>query len=128
VDYANFPFIVANKSSRDALQIKQNKILRICLNSDLLDSTTTIHNAAKIELLEDRQLDISKRYLNKAIIVKSNKLILKRIQEQPSIDVEYNLTKNHTRQRKTTCLDDFVRANETLIKQINEEIGATLVN
>jgi hypothetical protein len=124
VDYANFPFIVANKSSRDALQIKQNKILRICLNSDLLDSTTTIHNAAKIELLEDRQLDISKRYLNKAIIAKSNKLILKRIQEQPSIDVEYNLTKNHTRQRKTTCLDDFVRANETLIKQINEEIGA----
>ena len=124
MDYANFPFIVANKSSRDALQIKQNKILRICLNSDLLDSTTTIHNAAKIELLEDRQLDISKRYLNKAIIVKSNKLILKRIQEQPSIDVEYNLTKNHTRQRKTTCLDNFVRANETLIKQINEEIGA----
>ena len=120
VDYANFPFIVANKSSRDALQIKQNKILRICLSSDLLDSTTTIHNTAKIELLEDRQLDISDRYLHKAIITKSNKLILKRIQEQPPINVVYNFTKNHTRQRKATCLDNFVRTNEALINQIDE--------
>ena len=63
------------------------------------------------------ELDV---YLHKAIITKSNKLILKRIQEQPPIDVVYNLTKNQTRQRKATCLDNFVRTNEALINQIDE--------
>jgi hypothetical protein len=61
LDYVNFPFILANKSAKESLQIKQNKILRICLNSDILDSTERIHETAKIERLEERERGIIKR-------------------------------------------------------------------
>ena len=68
IDYANFPFIIANKSVKDSLQIKQNKILRICLKSDLLESPEKIHVLAKIETLEQREESLCERYLHKTIL------------------------------------------------------------
>jgi hypothetical protein len=72
IDYANFPFIVASQSTRDKLQIKQNKILRICLNSDILDSTARIHEKAQMETLEIRQHELTNKYLHKTIIMQKN--------------------------------------------------------
>jgi hypothetical protein len=119
VDYANFPFIVANKTAKDSLQIKQNKILKICLNSDLLDSTDKIHELSKMDTLEQRQHQLSDKYLHKTLIINSNKIIIKTIKDQLKTDLEYTLGQVNYRQRKKTCLDNFITNNMTIIEQIN---------
>jgi hypothetical protein len=118
IDYANFPFILANKSTKESLQIKQNKILRICLNSDILDSTERIHETAKIETLEEREESLSDRYLHKTIIINCNNTIINTIKEQSKIDEEYQKMEDKSRKRKKNCLDNFLLINPTIISQL----------
>ena len=118
IDYANFPFILANKSTKESLQIKQNKILRICLNSDILDSTERIHETAKIETLEEREESLSDRYLHKTILINCNNTIINTIKEQSKIDEEYQKMEDKSRKRKKNCLDNFLLINPTIISQL----------
>jgi len=118
IDYANFPFILANKSTKESLQIKQNKILRMCLNSDILDSTERIHETAKIETLEEREESLSDRYLHKTIIINCNNTIINTIKEQSKIDEEYQKMEDKSRKRKKNCLDNFLLINPTIISQL----------
>ena len=107
IDYASFQFIVANDSTKSKIQIYQNKIIRLCINANLLDSTTFIHEKASIQMLEERQFQLNTNYIKKLFVKNENELIIKKILQQPITDKIYNDISDHTRQRRTTCLDNY---------------------
>jgi hypothetical protein len=105
VDYASFQFLVANETTKSKIQVKQNKIIRLCLNADLLDSTKKIHTTANIQMLQERQIELSQNYITKTVNTKINSLIIEKIVQQQEIDRHYNNKSEHRRKRRKTCLD-----------------------
>lgn len=106
IEYANFPFISASDNITTRLQKIQNKIIRLCLSSDMYDSTETIHERAKIDYIKPRLIKLSANYIKNIINNKHNIPILEMLIQQEQIDCE-NEQLLVNRKRRTTCLDEF---------------------
>ena len=107
IDYANFPYLIANKTTKDKIQKIHNKILRMCLNSSIYASTQQIHEKSNVQMIEQRQIELSNNYLFKNLATNSNTIIVDKIKLQQQINLAYISKEPHKRQRRNTCLDLF---------------------
>lgn len=103
-EYANIPLLTASENTLSKLQKIQNKIIRIILNSNYLDSTIKIHNQVNLPLLKDRLIQLTSRLIS--IIANDNSLIEEKINEQININNQYK-QKTHKKRRRTSCLDYY---------------------
>ena len=58
-------------------------------------------------MLEERQFQLNTNYIKKLLVKNENELIIKKILQQPITDKFYNDITDHTRQRRTICLDNY---------------------
>ena len=107
LEYSNIPFLISSNSIQDKLQILQNKILRICLNADMYDTTTEIHQTANIPMLKDRIIQLSNEYYSKHDIQGTNQLVREEIRSQNKKNEDYSKISEHTRKRRATPLDHY---------------------
>lgn len=115
IEFGSVVFSCANDDLKRKIQVLENKIIRLCLNSHYLESTDEIHETAKIVKIEQRLKQLHTNFLRRSYLQRRNMLLCQMLVEEVE-DTQLTNTATKLKKARINCLSNFKIELNSIIK------------